>query len=1812
MNQDKGLLYKAFKKGGKGMKKVTNVALSLALTMSVFAVPVSASTSLPLPKDSTENVDSKDVKLDDGTTEALRKDSPVSTEAKSSEEENVLPKELAPKASKTSLKQEPIKVEIEEVKEKPATEEVVKEDKTTVKPEAKVETKVETKETTTVKKPTVKAVSEKQTVKKEVSKESTKKFVKDETKSVNKNGIPIEIAYVSDGEFVPSFTLTLRDGNGKFISSTPVGKQNYSGLEGKYKIVLKHKGFKLGDKLRIQLSSVGKGVTGLNLTSNKQEVKDNKMTIIDYDVKPNQYMPFTVLSQEYLVDEAKGEWGRELTPSTYNVIHGELITQAKQSAVKVLTTSGTPVSNATVFLQFAPNKKVKLKTDAGGMVWFDKALVQDSNFLISVLKYDFVDGEKNIQSVKTYESNGGAISTYDVTVSKATPTSVAEVQNGTVAVNVVTKGNTTISKNWVSSDLIFTNSKGEDIRITLNDKDTTFNLDSGTYKVRAESDYANVSLSTKSLKVSKGKVNMSVTMSPKYTLQVSADGGSNKYQFLNVESLKGKTFSGAELKTFGVVPGESYMIADATSGDTYTVVIDEKSTATQLILGKGVVYGGNVSNPHTGDAIIYLFIMLFVALTCAGVAWTIYYKNRKVTNATAGIIAFLALAGGLLPLYSTPVKVSAAGTAGGTGAKGNYSQQTLTGDVMVDPEAFVGVSFVHAVKKDAGREYILDGQAQRSDMKTQYQFKNDNIKKTFYMAPNKTVYNRIKKSDTALATYTSSERIQPVWGTTNLPLQTSTTAAEFRANYGFHDKLQERILPYSSTALNSKNEFIKFMGKVMAESGQDSATRQVWKGSLSNAKLNIGDAIAKEYNDTVAPKKGDSASTALRKKELSRKILYGYVDLLENAGEKEAATAIKDNFIDGDEPYVFLFQTMNTYRIQGKSSKRTIVSLPDGSEWFKEGRSKSGAYRDSYRAIEDSEQAKSVYWNLGDSGTGSSLRRQYPVFNFTQEIRPKSGSSLKPKSANVPVKYPATTRENLKLNPFLGWGYLNWQVTSAAEDNQSVNLPNLYMDLKVTPVDDKGKSVGKTVTVPYDLDKNKEGINGISIKTGLEDKAINSINGKMSFMYKNKLYNLKKDNSAYITMKDTKDTNDSLLKLNSKYQFEMRKKIKGQSKLITPVPSFSNSSNWALYTGIDTPAWKNLRFYLGGYSSSSEYKALSKVGDAKYTQSTKTKFSHAKIVLNIKAEVMCFDPKNPSCVDEANARLDVPQWRISKYTSDLAPSNRSTGTFNIPLKDMSGYKQTLTNSGTTQFSLVNPDLSKTKWAISKSKWFNEKSSRYIGVSTLYAMFNVGGDLLAVKDNGSVGNVKLASWLSQRPLFSGRVGLTSAGSAETDKKLVTKQHDFTYGVNSGHKSYTYTDKRDYQAKDSKGKLVTKTKTYTEKVAPVYVKSKYDTTVKFSRYVPDKTDAKDLDTFNNAHKTSNGVYWEALVDRTKINVNPEVLMAYDDTNGRTSVAFVAGDRLREVQPIHYNSAQYKSIVIEPKVQGMSTATDQRAKELARKLGANGVAVAYKGSSITSNFTVAGQLELKTYAIDIGASSLKNAWGNSTYVTDRVNDTFLREFGTKGKDGKWTVKVDAKGSMKIGSESKAVGGKGKLLTAKQASVSLKEHTLVIRGGKLVSVDGNKNLGSLSTELKNALTRMKISTTENIFGAFESDEGSKLSEKSVATLGNAIRGTSDLKVGKGWYNEDTTVLVVREYTNKFDLPNFLYVDKIPMKVTGLETPIDKSQFFSKGKIGYTVLQLEVAKASMTYDSSLASPYGGETSKSFIVPNVSVMDTFQ
>lgn len=665
-----------------------------------------------------------------------------------------------------------------------------------------------------------------------------------------------------------------------------------------------------------------------------------------------------------------------------------------------------------------------------------------------------------------------------------------------------------------------------------------------------------------------------------------------------------------------------------------------------------------------------------------------------------------------------------------------------------------------------------------------------------------------------------------------------------------------------------------------------------------------------------------------------------------------------------------------------------------------------------------------------------------------------------------------------------------------------------------------------------------------------------------------------------------------------KQTFILKKAINGKSSVSFKSPT---NSGFSLAFDFDIPNPLAMYTYLNGWGSVDNpvSRAALRIHDSKYTGKN---FSNATLTIEVSGEELTIDN------DPQTSSAFVPEWRLSKYTKDIAKNGTDKASFGLNIPSYSGYDPRLSPSGNTTFSLVNPSLKDAPWAISKAKKVNGESyTRFLGVASYLNNFAVTGDLLAIKDNSSIGGVKLASWKNNFDLFNGRIGTTTTGFAE-NKEVVKKNYQFAYGVKSPSSSYTLYSTSDLYDKDGKYKG-SKTNSYS--VGTTYSTAKYNTVVQFDRHIPSKS--KEPSAVKKALKATNGKYWETYQDKQVLNVNPEVAMAYDDVTGNTSVAVVAGDQLRKVKPIHFNVAQFRALKVEPKLEGMSVATDVKAKALAKKLGAQDKGVVYKGASTTTNFGVQGEMVLKTFALDIGSSSLKNVWSNSTYSTDKVNEEFLARHATKKPDGTWELPIDASGKLKI--NGKEYGGQNKKLVGKQKNLTTREHTLVVRGGKLVAVNGNYNLSTLDSSLKEALTRMNISTARgtNIFSDFASRQGAKVTGDSLALdVMNLARAGDHIKANEGWYNEDTTVLVVREYINTFELPNFMYVDKVPMEIAGLETPIDKMQYFTKGYVGHTILSYKVKDVVMKHDSSSANPIGGNTTKDYVVPNVSVLDSVQ
>lgn len=1641
----------------------------------------------------------------------------------------------------------------------------------------------------------------------------------DKSKDVIKDGVHATIRYMDyrDDFYIPKFTLVHRTKEGKTISTVEAGPQNFNKEKGEYNLVFPNPGYKKDEEYQIYLAKKDNSITQLEMVVQYFSEDGESLLTETTTLKTDNYFTFKVRDVAYYEGENNEKAVIDLEPSKLYPLTGRVVTDSANVGFFVVNKNGAPLKNEEIIIQTSDRKTTTIKTDNGGVARIAKNKLTSTFLVYSKTKavpnspdgaeiYKYLDRELNL-----------GFKTFTVVLEDKVVQSTSAVD-----VKVVTEGNTEISKNWINADLAFKDAKGTITNLSVNAKDAKLPLADGTYTVTAKSDYANVKLSSTTINVKNGKANLTVTISPKYTLEVNKGGKAFKFTFMNVDELSNKVVSGSKTLIYGVTPGESYMIQDKEDSKIYTVVIDSNSTVTKLQLGVGVVYGGNATSPHTGDAIVYLVAFLIIALIGAGVTFFIFNKNRRLKNQAMSILLIGALLSGILPLGATPAEASkATGIGSGTPGVTNPGNLTPTGLVQTSEKlSLLQVTFTNGRNTVPNGTGKLNPDSNMQDFMDTYKFIPDRIRNSMFMAPNKEVYDIVNKVSTSYAVF-DGDSLVTIYGETpftGTPKRQSTTgkgaasASENRYAYGIKGtKMSDRLLPLPEDAVKSDGMFEYFMGKTFQRLSSSPNNRQIWTGHKSNSVINVGDIIDRAYvNDFVI----DSNEPDIRKKwgkEMSQFALledFTY-NFLGKLGQEDVINQLNDDINSQDTTdHVFLFQVVQAFYVKGDQSKIMFMPMNDAVEWYLWGRKKENPTR--FKDYNPQHEAKVIYNINSDASASNKWAKYAPTHTYTYNVKRTSGIAVKPESNNVKIIRPTSNPNNIRINPFAGWGFVNWGWKPSY-----TATPKLKAQLKITVTDENGKPTTKVVThkvpITYKDEKGKEVTTTEGAPLRLVD-ARKPLTGSMTIKQGSSIYTIPENNESYITLVDEyenedlanrnfKNDGESLLKFSG-FGFDLDEKIKGEEKLKFQMPTNGNKDVWSMRYTLDIPAPMQMNNYLGGNSKET---------------STKNKFagrnmySNALLTIHVTAteDKICENPAD--CPPPKNS-FNVPQWKLSEYYGDISPTKKNKASFSLDIPAVTWENANLSPSGSTTFNLIDPKLDDTPWAISKAKLFNDTPTRTVTPYISSATFTLAGDLLAVKDNGTVGSNKLASWLNRGDLFNKRIDVTAVGVAE-NKPLVTKNHIFQYAVKSPSSTYTYSETR-YRTVCS-GSGVDRTcsdvpYTWTGTAPQSYGDTFYDTTVNFHRYVPKDSVANK--TFASVKDPKNGFCWETYQDRTKLNVNPEVLMAYDDMSGRTSVVFAAGDKLRSVQPVHYNVAKYVNVDVKPKVDGMSVATDQKAKQLAQTLGAGAVGVVYKGASITTNFEVAGQLELKTYALDIGASALKNAWGNTNYSTTKINEEFLTRYATKQADGTWDVKLQADGKLKI--NGKEYGGQQGTLNVKQKSANVEEHTLVIRGGKLHSVNGNTNLASLPKDLKDALERMNISTAvgNNVFNTFEREQGDNLTEATVVTQGNALRGTQDLASGKGWYNEDTTVLVVREYTNVYDLPSHMYVDKVPMEVQGLETPMDKNQFFNKGYVGHTKLRYSLVDSFMEYDSSQQTPFGGKFTKDYVVPNVSVLDTFQ
>jgi hypothetical protein len=1566
------------------------------------------------------------------------------------------------------------------------------------------------------------------------------------------------------------------------------GPQNYDKETQSYNLVFNNPGYKLGEKYQILLSkkdSIIKNLT-LDVTYFKGEEMIQETTTLGL----NNYFVFTIRGTEYFEGKNDDKLVKGLDPSPKLPLEGVLTTDRTKTGFVMLNESGQPLKGAKLTIDMTEKKStITATSDKKGVVWVDSKSLS-TKFRISAEGRDVVG-----------ENDGVLALVKDAAISDASQqnalTYVIKFKNkevvapevaSIVSLKMSTPANTDLSSYWAVANLNLTDSKGKQLNYTLGLNDKVIGgIPNGTYKVKATGKYANVASSSSTLTVKNGKGNLSLTLKPKFILEVDKDNKDYSFTVLNVANVATKKYTGNKPTVFGVTPGESYMIKDNSGGDIYTVAIDADSTVTRLVLGTGVVFGGSATIPHTGDGIMFLVALFFAALLGAVVSLLISNNKIKLKGLTTKAVSILligALLGGLLP-QNLPTASAATNDvlpigSGTPGSIGNV-KNSPTGAVQTDPYVSVlMMGIMNGSATSSGKTYTLDGNADKTDMAAPFKFAEIRQKNMFYMASNAANYNIFKASTSSVLTFDSGY-LKKIHGKTVLFPNTKQSA------YGAKGTMQQRLLDLPERAKKSTNGFEVFMGYATAYLNEGNATnRQIWKGKGSVSLRNMGDSLSREYLEWLKLNLDSGDEYLMIDGFLNTtSILDGYMQLLRESGETELAddltTALGQHLGSEDSlgNYLILTQVVQGFYVKGaKSRGYAFAPMHEAVEWYVHGRKKESPSKFANANV--NHEQKMVYGIPGDRGgaANSKWNKSTPSFTYVGNVRDTSAIAIKPQTVKVPIVKPTTSMANINKNPFAGWGYMPLGFTGS----RSNGLPAIDAELRVKVLNANGQPTGEVITQPVSGWTNEQKL------LGDVDSANSAIRGNMEFKHKDgRFFTIKSNPKSKLTLFDKKEPSDNLLNVD--------KAVDGTVSL----PSISNPDSWIVEFGYEIPFGNDLDAYLGGGNGKSLVKS----------KHPKGVFSHAKLIIDVEAIA-------ESAGAPVAATHNVPEWRMSKYFPDLGDGKHDKAFFDVAVPTGEGDHQKLTPSGKLKFSLIGPSLEGASWAYSKPKLFNDDTeTKQIDLGSTTASWSLAGDLLAVKDM-SISKVKLASWYNNFSLFDGKIGASSKG-VEGSKPLVKKTHSFVYGVKSPSDKFIFSETR-YKytsAKYDKWGFIISDGYYTPynysaDAKASYNNAQYNTTVTFDNYSP--KNVKTNKTFADVSKPSNGSYWETKQSTEALNVNPEVLMAYDDEKGNTSVVYAAGEKIKAIQPVNYNVVQYVNVDIAPTVTGMSVATDANAKKLAASLGSPTMGVIYKGAATTTNFEVAGEVELKTFAVDIGNTALKNSWNpTSTYSTDKVNNDFLARHGKKLANGKWEVTLETDSKMKVNGIE--YGGKKSSVKATQTDETIIEHTLVVQGGKLVSVGGDRNLGKLSKELKEALTRMKISTTDNVFANFERNSGDSLTANDaiVATLGNAVRGSNDLAVNRGWYNEDISTLVVREYTNTFKLPVVMVVDKVPMQIPGLETPIDKAQFFSKGHLGYSVLRFNLVNAPMTYDSSDSDTFGGSMEEQFIVPNVSVLDTF-
>lgn len=313
-------------------------------------------------------------------------------------------------------------------------------------------------------------------------------------------------------------------------------------------------------------------------------------------------------------------------------------------------------------------------------------------------------------------------------------------------------------------------------------------------------------------------------------------------------------------------------------------------------------------------------------------------------------------------------------------------------------------------------------------------------------------------------------------------------------------------------------------------------------------------------------------------------------------------------------------------------------------------------------------------------------------------------------------------------------------------------------------------------------------------------------------------------------------------------------------------------------------------------------------------------------------------------------------------------------------------------------------------------------------------------------------------------------------------------------------------------------------------------------------------------------------------TTMGIYPEVAMLFENLNNENTIKYVIGKK-RDINPVSYHTINNFINKYQANTTG-NPATDTRINsnpDYNNKSKFNKDAQVYlKGSLIQHSASPEGNqnlITLTSYVLDT-TDDVKKDWN----ITDnpRMNHAkFLQIYANyNGANGKWYLQGQTTQNTDIISEkdnTQLYKGNKQVKDVQLEQVggtTEKIYNLEVRGGVLVQK------GDLPP--REVLEKMKLigNKDQTIFRNFERQQGKPLTEQEFITQAGKSRPTNDLQLNKGWYNEDTTKLVIREFKTTFKAPEqaITMSDKLPMSINQLQAPLNKNYFSRIAKGGQEV----------------------------------------